>query len=86
MVTTVPTREGVRVCRGFVRSAVGPVSFRQPKAGCAQERDSKQEEPAYSIECLHQPAVTSSLMPHYSRAVTCSEAMLRLAGEGRTSR
>jgi hypothetical protein len=53
-----------------VRSAVGPLSLRQSKAGCAKESDREEEEPAYPMKRLHQPTVTRLLMAHYSRAVT----------------
>lgn len=53
-----------------MRSAVGPLSSNQSKAGGAKESDPQEEEPAYPVKRLHQPTVTFLLMAHYSRAVT----------------
>jgi hypothetical protein len=65
-----------RMCwRGCVRSAAGPLSLRQSKAGCAKESDREQEDPVYSVKHLHQPPVTLLLISHYSRAVRASATL-----------
>jgi hypothetical protein len=62
-----------------VSRAVGPLSSSQTEAWGAKESDCEEEEPAYPMKCLHQPAVTFLRMAHYTRAVTGAATLGEIA-------